>query len=117
VFWVQADDETTFTQDYKKIAKKLGLAGSVDGSEMLAAVREQIETDPCWLLVLDNADDLKLFGVGRAGRGSGPEHRRRANSIRICPARHPRDGLMGQAVTSESAAASSACGGQSMLAE
>ncbi|KAH8747322.1 hypothetical protein F5883DRAFT_721347 [Diaporthe sp. PMI_573] len=37
VFWVQADDETMFTQDYKKIAKKLGLAGSVDGSEMLAA--------------------------------------------------------------------------------
>ncbi|KAM4067514.1 hypothetical protein HRG_012288 [Hirsutella rhossiliensis] len=31
VFWVHTDNETTFTQDYKVIAKRLGLAGSLDG--------------------------------------------------------------------------------------
>ncbi len=29
------------------------------------AVRLEIEADPCWVLILDNADDLGLFGVGR----------------------------------------------------
>ncbi|KAK4151367.1 hypothetical protein C8A00DRAFT_17221, partial [Chaetomidium leptoderma] len=38
------------------------LAGSLDGAELLTAVRERIEADPCWLLVLNSADDLKLFG-------------------------------------------------------
>ena len=46
------------------IAKKLGLAGGLDGAELLTAVREGIEANPCWLLVLDNADNLRLFGVG-----------------------------------------------------
>jgi hypothetical protein len=49
VFWVHADNETTFTQDYKVIAKRLGLAGSLDGPELLTAVRERIEVDPCWV--------------------------------------------------------------------
>ncbi len=65
VFWVHADNETTFIQDYQSIAKGLGLADTLNGEELLTAVRLQIEADPCWLLVLDNADDLGLFGVGR----------------------------------------------------
>ena len=73
VFWVHADNETTFTQDYKVIAKRLGLEGSLDGPELLTAVRERIEADPCWLLILDNADNLAAFGVGRtqSGRDQG----------------------------------------------
>ncbi|KJZ70283.1 hypothetical protein HIM_10327 [Hirsutella minnesotensis 3608] len=74
VFWVHADNETTFTQDYKVIAKRLGLAGSLDGSELLTAVRERIEADPCWLLILDNADNLAAFGVGRTKSGAGEKH-------------------------------------------
>lgn len=75
MFWVHADNETTFTQDYKVIAKRLGLAGSLDGPELLAAVRERIEADPCWLLILDNADNLASFGVGRtkSGRDQGQD--------------------------------------------
>ncbi|RYP93106.1 hypothetical protein DL770_000763 [Monosporascus sp. CRB-9-2] len=65
VFWVHADSETSFTQDYKWIARKLGLADALEGEELLSAVRNQIETLPQWVLVLDNADDLALFGVGR----------------------------------------------------
>ncbi|KAB5581156.1 hypothetical protein GE09DRAFT_928213, partial [Coniochaeta sp. 2T2.1] len=70
VFWVHADNETTFTQDYKAIAKRLGLAGSLDGPELLTAVRERIEGNPCWVLVLDNADNLAVFGVGRTRPGA-----------------------------------------------
>ncbi|KAK4043752.1 hypothetical protein C8A01DRAFT_43319 [Parachaetomium inaequale] len=67
VFWVHADNETTFAQDYKLIATKRGLPASLGGAELLAAVRQRIEADPCWLLVIDNADDLGLFGVGVGG--------------------------------------------------
>ncbi|KAH6842448.1 hypothetical protein B0I37DRAFT_329709 [Chaetomium sp. MPI-CAGE-AT-0009] len=64
IFWVHADNDTTFAQDYKTIARKLGL-DKQDGQELLMAVCERIESGPPWLLVLDNADDLTLFGVGR----------------------------------------------------
>lgn len=69
VFWVHADNETTFAQDYKIIGRKLGL-GKHDGRELLTTVRERIESGPSWLLVLDNADDPTLFGVGRTGEQS-----------------------------------------------
>jgi hypothetical protein len=74
VFWVHADNETTFTQDYKAIAKRLGLAGSLDGPELLTAVRERIEVDPCWVLILDNADNLAVFGVGRTQPSAEEKH-------------------------------------------
>ncbi|KAK4678686.1 NB-ARC domain and tetratricopeptide repeat-containing NOD-like receptor [Podospora pseudoanserina] len=75
VFWVHADNETTFTQDYKVIAKRLGLADGLNGPELLMAVRERIEASPCWLLILDNADNLAVFGVGRtqSGRDQGQD--------------------------------------------
>ena len=56
------------------IGKRLGLAGSLDGSELLTAVRERIEADPCWLLILDNTDDLTAFGVGQKQSGSEEKH-------------------------------------------
>ena len=69
VFWVHADNETTFAQDYKRIAEELGVR-DVDGEKLLAAVRGRIEAEPSWVLVLDNADDLGLFGVGQASVGA-----------------------------------------------
>ncbi|KAF7519720.1 hypothetical protein PCG10_009763, partial [Penicillium crustosum] len=65
VFWVHADNQATFTQDYKVIAGKLGLPDDLDGEKLLTAVRDRIESQPRWLLVLDNADDLAVFGVSR----------------------------------------------------
>ncbi|KDN69301.1 putative TPR domain-containing protein [Colletotrichum sublineola] len=38
----------------------------MDGEELLKAVCHFIESQPRWLLVLDNADDLRLFGVSVA---------------------------------------------------
>ncbi|EHK16959.1 uncharacterized protein TRIVIDRAFT_113898, partial [Trichoderma virens Gv29-8] len=65
VFWVHADSEATFITDYKAIGQKLGVDESLDGSDLLNAVRSSIEAQPRWVIILDNADNLKLFGVDR----------------------------------------------------
>ncbi|PCD20291.1 hypothetical protein AU210_016159 [Fusarium oxysporum f. sp. radicis-cucumerinum] len=65
VFWVHADSEATFLADYKTIGKKLGVDERLDGLDLLDAVRNAIEGRPKWLIILDNADDLRFFGVGR----------------------------------------------------
>ncbi|KAL6359008.1 hypothetical protein LRP88_09206 [Fusarium phalaenopsidis] len=72
VFWVHADTEATFTQDYKTIAGVLGLGSRLEGSELLGAVRRGIESQKRWVLIVDNADDLGLFGVGQtSGKQQG----------------------------------------------
>ncbi|RTE84778.1 hypothetical protein BHE90_000530 [Fusarium euwallaceae] len=78
VFWVHADTEATFTQDYKTIAGVLGLGVRLEGSELLGAVRRGIESQKRWVIVVDNADDLGLFGVGQA---SGNQQRALLDSI------------------------------------
>ncbi|WQF82773.1 Putative tetratricopeptide-like helical domain superfamily, malT-like TPR region [Colletotrichum destructivum] len=62
VYWVHADNEATFTQDYEALARKAGL--DKKGKDLLHAVRGWIEAQPRWLLVVDNADDISIFGVG-----------------------------------------------------
>ncbi|KAL7800218.1 hypothetical protein V8C37DRAFT_364497 [Trichoderma ceciliae] len=72
VFWVHADSEATFASDYKTIGKKLGVVDeSLDGPDLLDAVRNSIEARSRWVLILDNADDLALYGVGRTGGTEG----------------------------------------------
>ncbi|KAF7545318.1 hypothetical protein G7Z17_g9275 [Cylindrodendrum hubeiense] len=63
VFWVHADSEATFSHDYKSIAKELGIHESLKNEDLLAAVRDGIKALPRWVLILDNADDLTIFGV------------------------------------------------------
>ncbi|KAK1973196.1 Tetratricopeptide repeat-domain-containing protein, partial [Colletotrichum cereale] len=65
VYWVHADNEATFTQDYEALARRAGLTDRFQGKELLRAVCEWIEAQPCWLLIVDNADNLGIFGVGR----------------------------------------------------
>ncbi|EXL39770.1 hypothetical protein FOCG_17622 [Fusarium oxysporum f. sp. radicis-lycopersici 26381] len=69
VFWVHADSEATFLADYKTIGKKLGVDKRLDGTDLLDAVRNEIEARSKWVMILDNADDLKLFGVGQQPKG------------------------------------------------
>ncbi|KNB04916.1 hypothetical protein FOXG_06903 [Fusarium oxysporum f. sp. lycopersici 4287] len=70
VFWVHADSEATFLADYKTIGKKLGIDERLDGTDLLDAVRNGIEARSKWLMILDNADNLRLFGVGQV-KGEG----------------------------------------------
>lgn len=63
VFWVRADRETSFIQDNKAIATRLGLSNDLEDENILQAVRQHIEASTKWVLVLDNADNLSLFGV------------------------------------------------------
>ncbi|CAH0028934.1 unnamed protein product [Clonostachys rhizophaga] len=62
VFWVHADTEATFMQDYKHIARKLRLGESLKGEQLLEAVCEKMESLPRWSLIIDNADDINLYG-------------------------------------------------------
>ncbi|KAL6691014.1 P-loop containing nucleoside triphosphate hydrolase protein [Trichoderma pleuroticola] len=65
VFWVHADTKATIINDYKMIARKFGdVDEKLDDEGLLMAVCNRIEAEPEWLLVLDNADDLSLFGIG-----------------------------------------------------
>ncbi|KAL6695850.1 P-loop containing nucleoside triphosphate hydrolase protein [Trichoderma pleuroticola] len=66
VFWVHADSEATFSQDYQTIAQKFGINGQLQSEELYEAVRDKIAAQPEWVLVLDNADELRLFGVNQA---------------------------------------------------
>lgn len=63
---MHADTEATFIQDYKSIAHRLRIGEGLDDEDLLRAVCSEIEALPSWVLVLDNADDLTLFGVGHA---------------------------------------------------
>jgi len=70
VFWIHADTEASFLADCKTIGQSLGLDETLDGVDLLNAVRRGIEARPPWALILDNADDLRLFGVPSAGEGA-----------------------------------------------
>lgn len=63
---MHADSKATFIHDYKTIANKLGIeqAAAADGKDLLRSVRNRIEECPSWVLILDNVDNLELFGVG-----------------------------------------------------
>ncbi|KAL5085359.1 hypothetical protein Trisim1_010585 [Trichoderma cf. simile WF8] len=63
IFWVHADNEITFERDYRTIARKLGLDYKLSSEELLFTVCDYIDSQPRWLLILDNADDLTQFGV------------------------------------------------------
>ncbi|UKZ74973.1 hypothetical protein TrVFT333_002643 [Trichoderma virens FT-333] len=47
-----------------------GIDEKLDDEGLLTAVCNRIEEEPEWLLVLDNADDLSLFGVGMSSNSS-----------------------------------------------
>ncbi|KAL6828664.1 P-loop containing nucleoside triphosphate hydrolase protein [Trichoderma camerunense] len=66
VFWVHAGSEATFSQDYKTIAQAFGIDEQLRNEELYKAVRDKIAAQPEWVLILDNADDLRLFGVNQA---------------------------------------------------
>ncbi|SCO84729.1 uncharacterized protein FRV6_08856 [Fusarium oxysporum] len=85
VFWVHADSEATFLADYKTIGKKLGVDERLDGTDLLDAVRNEIEARSKWVMILDNADDLKLFGVGQQAKGGETKENQNQNLHKYVP--------------------------------
>ena len=67
---MHADTEATFVSDYQIIARHLGIDSQLKKEDMLDAVRNGIEALETWVLILDNADDLSLFGVGSESRSN-----------------------------------------------
>ena len=63
VLWVTAADPSATASGYGEIASLLGLpeAGEADEGVVVEAVKRWLETHEGWLLILDNADDLKVL--------------------------------------------------------
>jgi hypothetical protein len=61
VFWVQADSEARFTQGYSDLAKIAKISPDLKGEDLLSTMKQWIEHQENWLLILDNADDLGIF--------------------------------------------------------
>jgi len=67
VFWVHAESQATFAHDYGRIGAKLGVNSTLKGQELYRAVSHAIEAQPSWVLVIDNADHLGMFGMPPPG--------------------------------------------------
>ncbi|KAI0159859.1 hypothetical protein GGR52DRAFT_582588 [Hypoxylon sp. FL1284] len=64
VFWVPAVDATSFENAYRDIGNQLGVKGMEDDkADVKVLVRAALghESAGSWLMIVDNADDLKLF--------------------------------------------------------
>ncbi len=66
IFWVRSDNAANFTKNYNEIARLANLSPELKGENLLYAVKRWIEEQTRWLVVLDNADDLKIFRKARA---------------------------------------------------
>jgi tetratricopeptide (TPR) repeat protein len=61
VFWVDGKSEARFSQSYGDIARKVGLSLESKAEDLWMAVKEWIEEQDNWLLVLDNVSDLGIY--------------------------------------------------------
>jgi pentatricopeptide repeat protein len=67
IFWVHASNVARFDQAYKHIAASLRLPGhdnpEIDTLQLLCDWLSN-ENNGAWLMILDNADDIQMFGFG-----------------------------------------------------
>ncbi|KAI0380584.1 TPR-like protein [Hypomontagnella monticulosa] len=64
VFWVSAVDSTTFESAVREIGHQLGIKGINDDNVVVKTLAKSALRDEgsnCWLLIIDNADDLELL--------------------------------------------------------
>ena len=62
IYWIHANSHASFVQGYREIAKRAVLGEMFDSVvDLLNAVKHWVEKQSNWLMVLDNADELKLF--------------------------------------------------------
>src|SRR5438477_169802 len=62
VFWVLAATRDTLVADFVRLAERLDLPekDEQDQQQMVTAVKRWLAAHEGWLLILDNADDLRL---------------------------------------------------------
>jgi tetratricopeptide (TPR) repeat protein len=62
IFWARAEKHETLVADFASVAQLLGLSqkDKRDQSIIVAAVKNWLETNHGWLVILDNADDISL---------------------------------------------------------
>ncbi|KAH7304625.1 hypothetical protein BKA65DRAFT_359589, partial [Rhexocercosporidium sp. MPI-PUGE-AT-0058] len=83
VFWVHADSEARFTLDCTKISRVAGSSPDLKGEDLLMAVQQWIEQQNDWLLILDNADDLRIFK--KAYSNAQDQQRQNPELLRFVP--------------------------------
>ena len=73
VFWVRASDTTSFDNAYRNIGQQLKVPGLEDDKadiKELVKTRLSQESTGKWLMIVDNADDFKMFYNGNDHNGS-----------------------------------------------
>jgi tetratricopeptide (TPR) repeat protein len=60
VVWARADDPASLAADLASVAPELGLPVQADQNDTVAAVLEWFRNRTGWLVILDNADDIRL---------------------------------------------------------
>ncbi|KPA40104.1 kinesin light chain 3 [Fusarium langsethiae] len=73
VFWVHGSSKATFEESYRALADVLALPRRHEPEvNVLALVRDWLQRDDIhlWLMVVDNADDVNLFFLGREQDGA-----------------------------------------------
>ncbi|KAF4895130.1 hypothetical protein CGCF415_v012018 [Colletotrichum fructicola] len=64
IFWVNANTKATFEESYRSMADVLALPGRHDPDvNILALVRKWLQREDVspWLMIIDNADDVKML--------------------------------------------------------
>ena len=63
IFWAVADSRETLNSAYNNLAQLLDLSGKdqPEQHQIVTAVKDWLEKNQGWLLILDNADDLNLL--------------------------------------------------------
>lgn len=73
IFWLKADTQENLLSDFLHIATLLRLpeGGATNQEEVIAAIHQWMREREAWLLILDNADDLRLARefIPAGGRG------------------------------------------------
>jgi tetratricopeptide (TPR) repeat protein len=71
IWWLRAETPETLLEDLAALAIPLGLAVPTDAApaEVAATVRRELEVNPGWLLVFDNADSLDVIRDHLPDRG------------------------------------------------
>ncbi|CVK85819.1 uncharacterized protein FMAN_06666 [Fusarium mangiferae] len=81
IFWVHASSRPRFEEAYRAIAERMKLPKRDEPStDILALVRDWLQNDESgrWLMIIDNADDIKLFYP------KGPDERVLASFLPKC---------------------------------